>query len=842
MTIGVWALVLIIAVVLIFTLIGDALTTDADFLGNPESVRADDLLRERFSSPERVEVTEIILVRSSTWTVDDPAFQVFAEGVFAEVIALGPEVIPWGTNFYDSGDESLVSLDGHTTSLVFGLLLVPTSDNYGLYFDAFPNPWSEKHSGDDLGDFQVQSVRVPSVSGGGEVVIVKSSNFTTDDSEYRQFIEDLFFDIVALGRAAIWSGANYYQVFDESMVSEARHATIMPFGINNSDLIGQVHNVIDDARNSSEFDITITGEATLEKDFEELSGNDLKTGELMFGLPTAIVVLILVFGAVAAALVPLLLAIVSIGIAIGLAMLFGQVFDVSIFLINMVFMMGLAVGIDYCLFIIARFREERARGREKHEAIERAGATASRAVLFSGITVVLALIGLLLMPFTIFTSLGLGAILVVMVSVAASLTLLPALLSLLGDRVNSLRIPFVFRTLMKFDERAKGGFWDHVSRTVMRFPIASILLGGGLLVAAAVSLLSINVGVAGVSTLPDSFESKKGFMALQEDFSAGLVVPTEIVIDGPIDDPAVQEGIAQLKAALDQDVAFGVVSEQVNDQRDLAYLTVPISGGDYASDVAMAAVKRLRSDYIPAAFTDVPAEALVTGETAGTLDYINLSNKGVFIVFPFVLALSFLLLTIAFRSLVVPVKAIIMNLLSVGAAYGLLVLVFQKGVAAGFFGFQQVETIEAWVPVFLFAVLFGLSMDYHVFLLSRVRERFRQTHDNTESVAYGIRSTGRLITGAALIMVAVFAGFASGDLVMFQQMGFGLAVAILLDATIVRSVLVPATMKLLGDKNWYLPSWLQWLPHFGVELEEEEDSMQPVKTKISTSAHDTGIE
>lgn len=286
---------------------------------------------------------------------------------------------------------------------------------------------------------------------------------------------------------------------------------------------------------------------------------------------------------------------------------------------------------------------------------------------------------------------------------------------------------------------------------------------------------------------------------------------------GAVDELSVQEGIERLTAGLEEDDAFGDVDQKINPGRDLARLAAPVAGGDHSSAAAMDAVKRLRGDYIPAAFAGVLAEALVTGETAGTLDYINVANRGLLVVIPFVLVLSFLLLTVVFRSLVVPVKAIIMKLLFVGAAYGLLVLVFQKGWANDFFGSHQVDTIEAWVPVFLFAVLFGLSMDYHVFLLSRIRERFIQTGDNTGAVAYGIRSTGRLITGAALIMVAVFVGLASGDLVMFQQMGFGLAVAVLLDATIVRSVLVPASMKLLGDWNRYLPSWLEWLPRISAE-------------------------
>ena len=350
----------------------------------------------------------------------------------------------------------------------------------------------------------------------------------------------------------------------------------------------------------------------------------------------------------------------------------------------------------------------------------------------------------------------------------------------------------------------------------MRLPVISILLAGGLLIAAAVPIFDMNVGMAGISALPNNLESKIGYIALEQDFSAGLTSPTVIVVDGVIDQPEVQEGIDHLNALLAQDSAFGNVSQQVNPQRDLVILEVPVGGGDDVSTIAMDAVKRLRDDYIPTAFAGVPAQALVTGVTAEGLDHIDIANNGIRIIIPFILILSFILLTLVFRSIVVPIKAVILNLLSVGAAYGLTVLVFQKGVGNELFGFQKVDTIEWWVPAFLFAVLFGLSMDYHVFLLSRIRERFFQTHDNANSVAYGIRSTGRLITGAALIMVAVFVGFAAGDLVMFQQMGFGLAVSVLLDATIVRSVLVPASMKLLGDWNWYLPRWLNWLPKISV--------------------------
>lgn len=817
-TVGAWLLAVVIATILIVTLIGDALTTDIGPTSNPESEQAHDLLRERFFVPGR-ESTELVLVRSTGQTVEDPAFREFVEELFADISALGPELIINGTNFYQSGYETLVSLDRHTTALVFTLSV--GNGNWEGYWDLFKargrdqwqNPTGAPSSDDDQAAYQVKTVNA---NAGGEVVIVESSNLTVDDGEYRQFVEDLVFDVVSLGRPVIWGAAYYYATGDESLVSEDRHATIIPLSINSWDNIGRVQALIDDARRNSDFDINITGGATLDEDFNELSTHDLKEGELMFGLPMAIIVLVFVFAALVAAALPLVVAIVSIIIALGLAMLFAQALTISIFLTNMVFMMGLAVGIDYCLFIIARFREERARGREKHEAIGRAGATASSAVFFSGMTVVLALTSLMLVRHDLFISLGLGAILVVSVTIVASLTLLPALLGLLGDRVDRLRLPFFYRLQSRSGEQS-GGMWDRISRAVMRAPAVSILLSGGLLVAAAIPVIDIDIGTAGVSTFPDRFESKKGYLALQENFPAGLAEPVVIVVDGPIDDPAVQEGISRLRGLLADDDAFGPVHEQVNPKRDMARLEVPVAFGEARSDAATAAVKRLRGEYIPAAFVDDSATVLVTGETAEVVDHVNLGNNGLVMVIPFVLVLSFVLLTVVFHSLVVPVKAVIMNLLSVGAAYGLMVLVFQKGIGNDLLGFQQTETIEWWVPSFLFAVLFGLSMDYHVFLLSRIRERFQETGDNAGSVAYGIRSTGRLITGAALIMVAVFVGFASGDLVMFQQMGFGLAVAVILDATIVRSVLVPASMRLLGRANWYLPSWLNWLPEYRAE-------------------------
>ena len=434
--------------------------------------------------------------------------------------------------------------------------------------------------------------------------------------------------------------------------------------------------------------------------------------------------------------------------------------------------------------------------------------------------VVLGLVGMLLVPSAVFIGIGLGAILVVIVAVLASMTLLPAVLSLLGDNINRLSIPWIGRAQARFDETKPSGFWDRVSRAVMRQPVIGLILGGGLLIAALVPFFDINTGTTGVSSLPDGIESKEGFLILDNQFSAGEVTPAEIVIDGDIGSQPVQDGIERLKATLQTDSTFTEPRPlEVNPEGDLGLLSVPVAG-DAVSKETEAAIERLRDTYIPEAFEGVEATVLVRGETAFNIDFFDLADGAAIVVFPFVLGISFLLLMVVFRSIIVPLKAIILNLLSVGATYGLLVLIFQKGVGNEIFGFQQADTadtVEAFLPIFLFAVLFGLSMDYHVFLLSRIRERFDQTQDNTGSVAFGIRSTGRLITGAALIMVAVFWGFAAGDLVGLQQMGFGLGIAVLLDATIVRMVLVPASMRLLGRWNWYLPPVLRWLPDLRVE-------------------------
>ncbi len=572
------------------------------------------------------------------------------------------------------------------------------------------------------------------------------------------------------------------------------------------------------------FETLIAGEATINNDFMEVSEEDLRRGESI-GVLTALVVLVVVFGALVAALLPILLGIAAIVVAVGVTAIVGQAFDFSFFVVNMIVMMGLAVGIDYSLFIVSRYREERRRGLDKHRAIAVAGGTASRAVFFSGMTVVLALCGMLIIPTTIFTSLAAGAIFVVLLSVLASLTLLPAVLSLVGDRVNALAVPILGRRLRESGPQT-GGFWDRLARGVMRRPVVSLVASAGLLIVVALPVLLLETGFSGVTTLPDDTMSRRAFGVLSEKFAGGIAVPLEVVVDADIASPRVQAGIQQLQVGLAGDGRFGPAQVEVNDGGDVAVVSAPFVG-DPSSEDAVASIDYVRKDVVPRAFPPGTVdEVLVGGQTAFSKDFFDLTDEYTPWVFAFVLGLSLLLLTVVFRSVVVPVKAILLNLLSVGAAYGLMIVMTQEGVGPGwvkdiadFLGFQQVEKVEAWIPLFLFSVLFGLSMDYHVFLLSRIRERFDQTGDNTGSVAHGVRTTAGIITGAALIMVAVFGGFASGDLVGFQQVGFGLAVAVFVDATIIRSVLVPASMRLLGDLNWYLPRWLEWLPKIQVEAE-----------------------
>ena len=644
-----------------------------------------------------------------------------------------------------------------------------------------------------------------------EVVVFRApGKDVSKDPDVRRAVEQLADALEATGRTHRVTTA--YSSNARSLVSRDRDATVLTIGMGN-DAEDGIKDVIDVVARADDgpYEVTITGEFTADDDLLSLSNKDLKEGELFFGLPAALIVLLIVFGAVVASFVPLLLAIVSIVVALALVAIVGQVWEVSFFVVNMLSGMGLALGVDYALFIVSRFREERARGVEKLDAIAATGRSASRAVLFSGTAFVISLTGMLLVPDTILRSLALGAVLVGLTTVAAATTLLPAVLSLLGDRVDALRLPFLGRSAA-----GEGRFWGWVVSRVQRRPLISLVVSAAILVALALPALDLRTGSSGVRTIPDGHTSKDGFNALEREFGIGTVDSAEVVAEGDVQAPKARAALGNLVELLAQDPAFRAPEVSTSPDGELAIVEAQVRG-DSRDEAAVQAVERLRAEVVPRALGGTDLDVFVTGETAEIVDYREMLRSWLPIVFLFVLGLSFVLLTIAFRSLVVPAKAIVLNLLSVGAAYGLIVLVFQKGVGNDLFGFPQVEAIEAWLPLFLFSVLFGLSMDYHVFLLSRIRERYTQTGDSSESVAFGVRTTARLITGAALIIIVVFVGFATGELVMFQQMGFGVAVALLIDATLIRSVLVPAAMELLGERNWWLPRRLDWLPHLEVE-------------------------
>ena len=586
-------------------------------------------------------------------------------------------------------------------------------------------------------------------------------------------------------------------------------AVLLGLGPDGDERIPAVYRAVQRVDAQPGYEAAVSGGWTSDADQGQASRDDLRAGELLFGLPAALLVLLLVFGAVVAGLVPIVLALVSIVVALALATALGQAYDLSLYAVNMVTAMGLALGIDYSLFVLSRYREERARGRSERAAIAVAGETASRAVLFSGMTFVLAMFGVALVPTTIFRSLAAGAILVGVISVLAALTLLPAVLGLLGDRINAVRLPVFGRAANRAG--SEGRVWGAIVRAVMRRPLLSLVLSAGLLLVLAFPVLGLETGSQGRSTLPDRFQTKRGYILLTQEFPRLTTDPVEIVVAGDASSPGVRAGVRRLEAGLARRPMFARPTVVASPSRDVTRVTVPMSG-DPDAPPAIRAVRELRERVIPRAFAGVAATAFVTGSTAQELDYQDTINAWAPPIIAIVLGLSFVLLTVAFRSIVVSLKSILLNLLSVGAAYGLLVTVFQNGNGNEILGLAHTDNVAAWVPLFLFSVLFGLSMDYQVFLLSRIRERYRRTGDSDEAVAYGVSSTARLITGAALIIVAVFAGFARGDLIMFQQMGFGVAAALLIDATIVRAVLVPAGMKLLGKRNWYLPRWLSWLP------------------------------
>ena len=547
-----------------------------------------------------------------------------------------------------------------------------------------------------------------------------------------------------------------------------------------------------------------TGDGSVMKAFDKTLENDFKKAELI-SVPLTFLILFLAFGAVVAAGIPVLLGLSAVAAAMGLIAIPSKLIGLEESYASIVLLIGLAVGVDYALFYLRREREERAKGRTTEAAIEAAGATSGRAILVSGFTVMASVAGMFAAGSPWYTSYALGIILVVAIAMVGSVTVLPALMSKLGDNVERGR-PRLLRRRTTAPGEA-GRFWTAILDRVVRRPVASLLVAGALLLALAAPALDMRLAEAGMGSLPQDDPAVAAFEHAQQAFPGGSMPAVVAVQADDVTSPEARAAIAKLQPASVDTNYVGTVARVT--------VALPGSGVDEASEQGLA---KLRDDTIPAVLASLPgARADVTGPTAMSTDLRQSTEDRGPLVFALVLGMGFLVLLVTFRSIVIPIKAIVLNLLSVGAAYGVLTLVFQHGWGADLLGFEPVGSIATWLPVLLFVILFGLSMDYHVFVLSRVREAFDRGVPMDQAVAQGIKSTAGTVTSAAAVMVAVFAIFATLGVLEMKQVGVGLATAIFIDATIVRAVLLPASMKLLGKWNWYLPSVLGWLPRIGGE-------------------------
>jgi RND superfamily putative drug exporter len=539
-----------------------------------------------------------------------------------------------------------------------------------------------------------------------------------------------------------------------------------------------------------------------------------KAGER--SVPLTLIILLLVFGAVVAAGVPLLLALTAVFGTLGLVSLPSHLVPMDQNVSAVLLLVGLAVGVDYSLFYLKREREERAAGKGPEAALEAAAATSGRSVLISGVTVMIAMAGMLFTGDKFYFSFGIATMLVVAVAMLGSLTVLPALLSKLGDRVEKGRIPYLHRL------RREGGanrFWSAILTPALKRPLVSAIAATAVLVAMAVPVLSIHTAQTGLDALPKGIPTVSTIDKIQKAFP-GSATPALVAIKANTDSAATTKAIDDLRAqALASGQMHGPIDVDINPAHTVARVAIPLNGNGTDS-TSTAALKTLRNEILPATVGKLPdVSYAVTGGTAASYDGNQLLKHSLPLVFGFVLTFAFLLLLVSFRSIVIAAKAIVLNLLSVGAAYGVLVATFQYGWGEGILNFESNGGIAFWLPIFMFVILFGLSMDYHVFILSRIREAYDRGLKTEDAVAHGIITTAGVVTSAAIVMVGVFAIFATLPIVDMKEMGIGLAAAVLIDATIVRAVLLPATMKLLGEWNWYLPRWLEWLPRLEHEVE-----------------------
>jgi uncharacterized membrane protein YdfJ with MMPL/SSD domain len=649
-----------------------------------------------------------------------------------------------------------------------------------------------------------------------EQVLIQSGTATANAASFKAAVADVQHRLTAVPYTKNFDSP--YASGNQGQISADGHSALLRFEIAGTedqaqDRVGATLDATAAAQTANaDFTVEQMGDASVQKELNDSIGNDFKQA-FVTSLPITLVILLIAFGALVAASVPIILALTAVLATIGLVGILSHVSPVDQSINEVILLIGLAVGVDYSMFYLRREREERESGSSEEASLAAAAATSGRAVLVSGLTVMVAMAGMYLGGAPTFTSFATGTIIVVAVAVIGSLTVLPALLAWLGDRVEKGGVPIIKDQPWNASE---SSIWSRILTPALRHPAISAAAAAALLIVLAIPTLHIHTATPGTDTLPQNLSVIKTYNKIQAAFPGGPIPAVVAVSADDVTSPEVSGAIADLRKQAAANPNFKQpITTDVSPDRTVEEVDIPLAG-DGSDSQSNAALTELRDKLIPATIGQVPgATANVGGFTADSRDFNDTLKTHVWYVFAFVLTAAFLLLLVTFRSIVIPIKAIVLNLLSVAAAYGVLVWIFQEGHLESLLGFQSNGAIVSWMPLFLFVVLFGLSMDYHVFILTRIREAFDRGRSTEDAVTHGIKITAGVVTSAAVVMISVFAIFATLSLLIFKQLGIGLAVAVLIDATIIRGVLLPATMKLLGDWNWYLPRWLEWLPHVG---------------------------
>ncbi|MEV4683362.1 MMPL family transporter [Streptomyces kurssanovii] len=662
------------------------------------------------------------------------------------------------------------------------------------------------------------------------LVQARDGSLTSDDPAFRKAVDDVVRAVEGTGEVTAVTTP-----YETKSISRDGRSALVQFDVRGdpetaSERIDPVLKAVTDVQDRHpELRVEELGSASMGKTFDEAFGDDFRRAEFS-AVPVALGILLIAFGALVAALLPVLLAITAIMATMGLMGVVSHVMPMSETANSVMLLVGLAVGVDYCLFYLRREREERAAGRDGRTAIMIAAATSGRAVVVSGVTVCVAMAGMLFTGIGEFESMGLASLIVVAVAMVGSVTVLPALLSLLGERVEKGRLPFLNRRKRAAGAHGSGHggahgsgrsahssesrVWSRVLGGVLKRPLVSLIVAAGALVAIALPALGMKTQNF---TLDQEFGDSVPIVATYERINEafpGGADPAQVVVKADdIDSVQVRQAIAGFRErAVSSGASEGPVEVVTHKAQNVAFVSVPLVGGS-DQDRAEKSLEKLRDEVRPATLGQVDGvEAPITGQVAGSKDFNDQLTGAVVPVFAFVVLFAFVLMLLSFRSLTIAITSIVLNLLSVGAAYGILTAVFQHGWGASLVGAEGVGAIIAWLPLFLFVILFGLSMDYHVFVVSRIREARARGRDTREAITHGVVTTAGVVTSAAVIMVAVFAIFGTLSMQSMKQMGVGLAAAVLIDATVIRGVLLPAIMALLGERNWYFPKWLRWLP------------------------------